>query len=136
MSLEILVESGIIDSLCRDLGRLVEVVFWFLTASDFFRPIFWLFGSCEIIEAPLDVFPNWPREIMALCDNFFIVRRMVCVRGGGLAYQYRRLQLVGKPRGCYEADMDSTQLPVTIWNVIKRAKGQSSIAIWNVIKKY
>lgn len=84
MSLEILVESGIIDSLCRDLGRLAEVVFWFLTASDFFRPIFWLFGSCEIIEAPLDVFPNWPREIMALCDNFFIVRRMVCVRGGGL----------------------------------------------------
>lgn len=60
----------------------------------------------------------------------------MCVWGGGegLAYQYRRLQLVGKPCGCYEVDMDSTQLPFVILNVIKRAKGQSSITIWNVIK--
>ena len=58
MGLEIFIESGITAEVFRELGMLVEVVFWFTTASDFLKPIFWFLGSCEITEVVLGVFPN------------------------------------------------------------------------------
>lgn len=68
----------------RDLGRLAEVVFWFLTASDFFQThllvvwFMWDYRSSYICVFKL----TW--GILALCDNFFIIMRMVCLRGGDL----------------------------------------------------
>lgn len=62
--------SGFLAYLFRELTGLVEVVLWFPTASDFLRPIFWLFHACEIIEA-LGIFSDWPGYIGALWDNFF-----------------------------------------------------------------
>lgn len=42
------------------------VIFWFTTARDVLRPMFWLFCYCEIREAALDIFPNSPGDIGAL----------------------------------------------------------------------
>lgn len=41
MGLEIFIESVITAEVFRELGTLVEVVFWFTMASDFWKPIFW-----------------------------------------------------------------------------------------------
>lgn len=51
-------ESGITGEAFRELGMLVEVVFWFATASDFLKLILWFLGSVEITEVVLGVFPN------------------------------------------------------------------------------
>lgn len=58
MGLEIFMERGITGEAFRELGMLVEVVFWLTTASDFLKPIFWFLGSAEITEVVLGVFPN------------------------------------------------------------------------------
>lgn len=62
---------------------LVDVVLWFTITSDFLRPVFWFFGSCEITEAVLRGFPNWPEDVSSLRDGFLQSHEDDAWVGGG-----------------------------------------------------